>query len=34
MRFAIIKRAAAEANHELGLLDAQRANAIASAAQE
>jgi fumarate hydratase class II len=31
---AIVKRAAAEANHELGLLDAQRANAIASAAQE
>ena len=31
---AIIKRAAAEANLELGLLDAQRANAIASAAQE
>src|SRR5882762_4640691 len=31
---AIIKRAAAEANHELGLLDAHRANAIASAAQE
>src|SRR5882757_7099357 len=31
---AIIKRAAAEANHELGLLDAQRASAIVSAAQE
>jgi fumarate hydratase class II len=31
---AIVKRAAAEANLELGLLDAQRANAIASAAQE
>src|SRR5882672_5937116 len=30
---AVVKRAAAEANHELGLLDAQRANAIASAAQ-
>ncbi|MFL5002548.1 MAG: lyase family protein, partial [Xanthobacteraceae bacterium] len=31
---AVIKRAAAEANRELGLLDAQRANAIVSAAQE
>src|SRR6267142_5935722 len=31
---AVVKRAAAEANLELGLLDAQRANAIASAAQE
>src|SRR5258705_604715 len=31
---AIVQRAAAEANHELGLLDAQRANAIARAAQE
>jgi len=31
---AIIKRAAAEANRELGLLDAQRAGAIVSAAQE
>ena len=31
---AIVKRAAAEANRELGTLDAQRASAIVSAAQE
>lgn len=31
---ATIKRAAAEVNHELGLLDAQRAKAIAEAAEE
>ena len=31
---AIVKRAAAEANRELGSLDARRANAIVSAAQE
>jgi fumarate hydratase class II len=31
---AIVKRAAAEVNHELGSLDAQRASAIVSAAQE
>jgi fumarate hydratase class II len=31
---AVIKRAAAEVNHELGLLDARRAKAIARAAQE
>src|ERR1700716_2711755 len=31
---ALVKRAAAEVNHELGLLDARRARAIARAAQE
>ncbi len=31
---ATIKRAAAEVNHDLGLLDAERANAITQAAQE
>jgi fumarate hydratase class II len=31
---AVIKRAAAEVNHELGLLDARRAKAIVGAAQE
>src|SRR5438874_6036898 len=32
--FGIIKRVAAEVNHELGLLDARRARAIAKAARE
>jgi fumarate hydratase class II len=32
--FGIVKRAAAEANHELGLLDARRTRAIVRAAQE